>query len=73
MQTCRNDLSLNLYVVPPISHMVAISKNGFVRSYKKRSKTHYYFLSIDTGDLVSTLVNDQASYYKVIISLKYIK
>ena len=73
MQTCWNNLGLNLYIMPSISHMVTISKNSFIRSYKKRSKAHCYLFSIDTGDLVSTLINDQASYYKVIISLKYIK
>ena len=69
MQTCQNDLGLNLCVVPPMSYVVAMSENGLVRSYKKRSK----YDAIDTGDLVSTLVNYQASYYKVFTSLKYIK
>ena len=41
MQTCWNDLSLNLYVVPPMSHMVAIPEDGLVRSYK-RSKVYCY-------------------------------
>ena len=49
--------------------MVAISKDGLVKSYKERSK----HIAIDTGDLVLTLVNYQASYYKVFASLKYIK
>jgi len=38
MWTCQNDLGLNLCVVPPISHMVAISENGLVRSCKERGK-----------------------------------
>ena len=50
-------------------YMVAISKDGLVKSYKERSK----HIAIDTGDLVLTLVNYQASYYKVFASLKYIK
>jgi len=43
MWTCWNNLSLNLYVVPPISHMVIISENGLVRSYKERSKAYCYW------------------------------
>ena len=43
--------------MPPISSIVAILEDGFVRSYKKRSK----YIAIDTGDLASTLVNYQAS------------
>ena len=69
MRTCQNDLGLNLCVVPPMSHVVTISENGLVRSYKERSKC----IIIDTRDLASTLVDCQASYYKVITSLKYIK
>jgi len=65
MQTCWNDLSLNLCIVSPMSCIVAISENSLVRSYKKRSKVHCH--------LASTLVDYQASYYKVITSLKYIK
>jgi len=30
-------------------------------------------VAIDTGDLASTVVDYQASYYKGVISLKYIK
>ena len=69
MWTCWNDLGLNLYVMPLTSHMVAISEDGLVRSYKERSKC----IAIDTGDLVSNLVNYQTSYYKVVTSLKYIR
>ena len=69
MQTCQNNLGLNLYVVPSTSYVVTILENGLIRRYKKRSK----YIAIDTRDLVSTLVNYQASYYKVITSLKYIK
>jgi len=32
-----------------------------------------WYITIDTRDLASTLVNYQASYYKVITSRKYIK
>ena len=49
--------------------MVVISENGLIRSYKKRSKC----IAIDTRDLVLTLVDYQASYYKVFTSLKYMK
>ena len=38
-----------------MSCMVTISEDGLVRSYKKRSKC----IAIDTGDLVSTLVDYQ--------------
>ena len=38
MQTCQNNLGLNLCVVPPTSHMAAIPENSLVRSYKKRGK-----------------------------------
>ena len=38
MQTCQNDLGLNLCVVPPTSRIVAISEIDLVRSYKERSK-----------------------------------
>ena len=69
MQTCQNNLGLNLYVVSSTRHVVTISEDGLIRSYKERSKC----IAIDTRDLVSTLVNHQASYYKVITSLKYIK
>ena len=69
MQTCQNDLGLNLYVVPPTSCIVTISEDGLVRSYKKRSK----YIAINTRDLVLTLVDYQTSYYKVFTSLKYIK
>ena len=40
MWTCWNDLGLNLYVVPPMSYVVAISEDSLVRSYKKRSEVH---------------------------------
>ena len=40
MWTCQNNLGLNLCVVPPTSHVVAISENSLVRSYKERSKVH---------------------------------
>jgi len=66
MQTCWNDLGLNLCVVPSTSYMVTISENGLIKRGVK-------YVTIDTRDLVSTLVNYQASYYKVITSLKYIK
>jgi len=42
MQTCQNDLGLNLYVVPPTRHVVAISEIGFVRSYKERGKARHH-------------------------------
>jgi len=42
MQTCQNDLGLNLCVVPPTSHVVTISEIGFVRSYKERGKAHHH-------------------------------
>ena len=45
--------------------MVAISENGLIR----RGVKH---IAIDIRDLVSTLVDYQASYYKGITSLKYI-
>ena len=38
MQTCQNDLGLNLYVVPPTSCVVAISENGLVKSCKEKDK-----------------------------------
>ena len=69
MWTCWNDLSLNLYIMPPISHIVVISKNSFIESYKKGIKC----IAIDTGDLASTLVDYQANYYNVFTSLKQIK
>ena len=40
IQTCWNDLGLNLCIVPSTSHMVTISEDGLVRSYKERSKAH---------------------------------
>ena len=69
MQTCWNNLGLNLCIVPPMSCIVAILEDSLVRSYKKGVK----YIAIDTRDLASTLVNYQASYYKVFTSLKYIK
>jgi len=42
MQTCQNDLGLNLCVVPPTSHMVAISEIGLVRSCKERGKAYHH-------------------------------
>ena len=42
MQTCQNDLGLNLCVVPPTSHVVAISEIGLVRSYKEGSKARHH-------------------------------
>ena len=42
MQTCQNNLGLNLYIVPPISCMAAISENGLVRSCKERVKVHHH-------------------------------
>jgi len=66
MQTCWNDLGLNLCIVPSTSYMVTISENGLIKRGVK-------YVTIDTRDLASTLVNYQASYYKVITSLKYIK
>ena len=59
MQTCQNDLGLNLYVVPPTSRMVAISENSLIR----RGVKH---IAIDTRDLVSTLVS-QIRYSLVVI------
>jgi len=52
MQTCQNDLGLNLCIIPLTSYMVTISENSLVRSCKERGKACY----IDTRDLVSTLV-----------------
>jgi len=66
MWTCWNDLSLNLCVVPPMSYMVTILENSLIR---RRIKC----VTIDTGDLASTLVNYQTSYYKIITSLKITK
>jgi len=65
MQTCWNDLGLNLCVMFPISCMVVISENSLVRRGVK-------YVTINIRDLALTLVNYQASYY-VINSLKYIK
>ena len=42
MQTCQNNLGLNLYIMPPTSHMVAISEIGLVRSYKEGSKVCHH-------------------------------
>ena len=42
IQTYQNDFGFNLCVVPPTNHMVAISENGLVRSYKKRSKACFH-------------------------------
>jgi len=42
MQTCQNDLGLNLCVVPSMSCVVAISENGLVRSNKERSKACHH-------------------------------
>jgi len=42
MWTCWNDLGLNLCVVPSTSHVVAISEDGLVRSYKERGKAYHY-------------------------------
>jgi len=42
MQTCQNNLGLNLCVVPLTSHMAAISENGLVRSCKERGKAHHH-------------------------------
>jgi len=66
MQTCWNDLGLNLYVVPPMSHMVAISEDSLVRRGVK-------CVIIDTRDLVSTLVDYQASYYKVVTIMMHVR
>ena len=66
IQTCQNNLGLNVYVVSPMSCVVAISENSLIRRGVK-------YIAIDTGDLASTLVNYQVSYYKVITSLKCIK
>ena len=57
MWTCQNGLGLNLCVVSPISHIVAISENGLVRSIRRGVK----HIAINTRDLASTLVNYQAS------------
>ena len=54
MWTCWNNLDLNLCIVPPTSHMVIILENSLVR----RGVKH---VTIDTGDLVSTVVDYQAS------------
>ena len=43
MQTCQNNLGLNLCVVPPMSHIVTISEDSLVRSYKERSKVHCHW------------------------------
>ena len=47
-----------------MSCMIVISEDSLVRSNKK--------ITIDIGDLASTLVDYQTSYYKVVTSLKYI-
>ena len=46
IQTYRNDLGLNLCIVPFTSYMVTISENSLTRSYKKRSK----YIAINTGN-----------------------
>jgi len=69
MWTCQNDLGLNLCVELLIDYIIAISENSLIRSYKRGVK----HIAIDIRDLALTLVNYQASYYKVIISFKYIK
>ena len=46
--------------------MVTILENGLIRREVKH-------VTIDIRDLVLTLVDYQASYHKVITSLKYIK
>jgi len=57
--------------------LIAISKLLFFdnneRNLKGVIRREVKCIIIDTRDLVSTLVNYQASYYKVITSLKYIK
>jgi len=35
-------VGLNIYVIPPMSHMVAISEDGLVRSYKERDKACHH-------------------------------
>jgi len=52
MQTCWNNLGLNLCVVPSTSYVVAISEDSLVRSYKERRELKY--ITINTRDLVST-------------------
>jgi len=42
MWTCQNDLGLNLCVVSPTSHVVAVSGIGLVRSCKERGKAHHH-------------------------------
>ena len=42
MQTCQNNLGLNLCVVPPTSHVIIISENGLEKSYKKRNKVYHH-------------------------------
>ena len=42
MQTCQNDLGLNLCVVPPTSCVVAISGIGLVKSCKERGKVRHH-------------------------------
>ena len=42
MWTYWNDLGLNLYVVSSMSHVVIISEDGLVRSYKERSKVCHH-------------------------------
>ena len=42
MQTCLNDLGLNLCVMPSMSHVVTISEDSLVRSYKESSKAYHH-------------------------------
>ena len=54
MWTCQNDLGLNLCVASLISHMITISENSLIRSYKERSKVHchwYWRFSIKFSQL----------------------
>jgi len=53
MQTCQNNLDLNLYVVSSTSCVIIILEDIFIRSYKKEIK----HVIINTRDLASTLVN----------------
>ena len=42
IQTCWNNLGLNLCVMLPTSHIVTISENGLIRDYKKRGKVCHH-------------------------------
>jgi len=42
IQTCWNNLGLNLCVMPPTSSVVAISDNDLIKSYKKKSKVYHH-------------------------------